>query len=266
MTFSPYTAEWTDADIAMLNRVAAYLALDTFSPTPAYGADTLVVLAGNAVLATADGAFALARARHLPLLISGGIGHATPYLMDAIAAHPAYRAVAGRDRAEADALGRIASDFWQIPQDRILIENTSTNCGENADFSLRRLAESGLAPRRIVLIQDPLMQRRSDASFRRAGRGRDIDIVNWPVLSPRLMRSATGPAYTEGSAPWPIERFVSLILGEIPRLRDDATGYGPRGRGFIAHVDIPPAVEEAHAFLMHRFGESGLTDRVRPPR
>ena len=44
---------------------------------------------------------------------------------------------------------------------------------------------------------------------------------------------------------WPLERYVELLMSEIPRLRDDAQGYGPRGRGFIAHVDVPAAVEEA---------------------
>jgi hypothetical protein len=46
-----------------------------------------------------------------------------------------------------------------------------------------------------------------------------------------------------------MERFVSLILGEIPRLRDDERGYGPKGRGFIAHVDVPDGVLAAFSRL-----------------
>lgn len=34
-------------------------------------------------------------------------------------------------------------------------------------------------------------------------------------------------------------------MGEVPRLRDDAEGYGPLGKGFIAHVEVPPEVEAA---------------------
>lgn len=30
--------------------------------------------------------------------------------------------------------------------------------------------------------------------------------------------------------------------GEIPRLRDDVNGYGPKGKKFIAHVNIPDKV------------------------
>jgi hypothetical protein len=42
---------------------------------------------------------------------------------------------------------------------------------------------------------------------------------------------------------------VSLVMGEVPRLRDDGLGYGPRGRGFIAHIEVPAEVEAAHQRL-----------------
>ncbi len=45
--------------------------------------------------------------------------------------------------------------------------------------------------------------------------------------------------------------------GELPRLRDDATGYGPCGRDFIAHVDIPQDVEQAWQQLKN---DTALTD------
>jgi hypothetical protein len=44
------------------------------------------------------------------------------------------------------------------------------------------------------------------------------------------------------SAVWEVERFVSLVMGEVPRLRDDETGYGPMGSAFITHCDIPEEV------------------------
>eukprot|EP00775_Hariotina_reticulata_P006491 gene6491-6718_t len=52
---------------------------------------------------------------------------------------------------------------------------------------------------------------------------------------------------------WEVERFISLLLGEIPRLRDAPGGYGPKGSGFIGHVDIPVEVEAAHAWLAERY-------------
>lgn len=44
---------------------------------------------------------------------------------------------------------------------------------------------------------------------------------------------------------WDIQTYISLLMGEIPRLSDDANGYGPKGKNFIAHVDIPAAVRRA---------------------
>ena len=55
------------------------------------------------------------------------------------------------------------------------------------------------------------------------------------------------------AAAWPVQRFLSLLLGEIPRLRDAPGGYGPLGAGFICHVDIPAEVEAAWAHLAARF-------------
>jgi hypothetical protein len=52
---------------------------------------------------------------------------------------------------------------------------------------------------------------------------------------------------------WPVQRCISLLLGEVPRLRDDDNGYGPRGRDFIDHVDIPGEVEDAWARLAGRY-------------
>lgn len=44
----------------------------------------------------------------------------------------------------------------------------------------------------------------------------------------------------------------SLLWGEIPRLTDDADGYGPRGKNFIAHVDIPTEVRAANPAFASR--------------
>ncbi len=50
---------------------------------------------------------------------------------------------------------------------------------------------------------------------------------------------------SEPEGMWPIERYVELLLGEVSRLCDDKQGYGPKGAGYIAHVDIPRQVKQA---------------------
>ena len=51
-----------------------------------------------------------------------------------------------------------------------------------------------------------------------------------------------------------INRYVNLLMGEIPRLSDDANGYGPNGKNYIAHVDIPENVKIAFEELKMVFG------------
>ena len=54
---------------------------------------------------------------------------------------------------------------------------------------------------------------------------------------------------------WDMERYLNLLMGEIPRLRDDENGYGPQGKNFIAHVDIPETVQEACERLKEVYGK-----------
>jgi hypothetical protein len=54
-----------------------------------------------------------------------------------------------------------------------------------------------------------------------------------------------------------MEKYLQLLLGEVERLTDDEHGYGPRGRDFVVHVDVPSEVFEAADVLWAACGESG---------
>jgi hypothetical protein len=56
---------------------------------------------------------------------------------------------------------------------------------------------------------------------------------------------------------WEKQRFCELLVGEVTRLNDDENGYGPKGKGFIGHVDVPEGVVEAAKRVKEAFG----TDR-----
>jgi uncharacterized SAM-binding protein YcdF (DUF218 family) len=251
-----------------VNTVSAFLAecdlpaLEPAALEAAVGARTVdcIVLLGNSLLPTAEAAFrAIAAGLSARLLITGGVGHSTPPLREALAAHPRYRDVDSAGRGEADLLAELATRHWRIDRGRLLTEHRSTNCGENAVESRRVLATSGVAARTLLLLQDPTMQRRTHATFRHVWAAEPATrFLNYPTFIPAVeardgglcfTRSPIGPTLDGGPLDWPMPRFLSLILGEIPRLRDDETGYGPRGRNFIAHVDIPPGVLAAHQRL-----------------
>lgn len=241
-----------DKTLTAVNTVGRWLAEDNlpYNP-PALQAD-LVVLAGNAVIPAIDAACRLASELDVPLLISGGIGHSTTFLYAAIARHPHYNTVRTTGKAEATILAEIARAFWHIPPERLLVEDQSTNCGENARFSAAMIQHHHLPVKRGIVVQDPTMQRRTMATFARVYRDKP-DAPQWsshPGIVPELQNSDDGLVFRGGGEGlWPVERYLSLVLGEFPRLRDDINGYGPLGRDFIVHVDIPADVEAAWQIL-----------------
>jgi hypothetical protein len=230
--------------------------------------DTVYMLAGNAVLSTTTALFDhIATLQHpSTLVISGGVGHSTPYLYEAIRKHARFHTLSQSIESlpEALVLERVLSSFYpQLLDDvqegrlRILTEEKSTNCGANASETKKKLDEAGIRPKRIVLVQDPTMSLRTRLSLEKAyaGETAPLEIVAW-TITPRLGLNGDGRAVwsvnerkgmdlVDVSDMWEMDRFVSLVMGEIPRLRDDKAGYGPNGAGFIGHVDIPAEVESA---------------------
>ncbi len=171
-----------------------------------------------------------------------------------IAQHPHYNTIRTTGRAEATILADIAHQFWHIPQEKIWIEDQSTNCGENARFSIALLNQLAERVHTTIVVQDPTMQRRTMATFRRIT-GDNPDAPRWlsyPGFVPQLGNDAGSVTFANPlTGLWPVERYLSLLTGELPRLRDDSDGYGPRGRDFIVHVDFPSEVTQAWQLLQH---------------
>jgi uncharacterized SAM-binding protein YcdF (DUF218 family) len=242
-----------------VNTLSAWLAQDDFGPQGISELNGIaaLLLFGNQVLDTLEAACRLARrAPQLRLLFSGGVGHSTQLLVENLR-NSKYGPLVedGTIRAgmaEAEVFAAVASLSFDIPAARILVERESRNTGENARFSLRLLAEHGLRSGRLLLLQDPTMQRRSVETLRHEAHlaGLDYQVASHAVFVPRVevaadgsIRLAAGPSRDA----WTMERFLGLILGEIERLRDDARGYGPNGKDFLPHVEIPEDVLGSYA-------------------
>lgn len=307
----------TTADrIGDINTISAFLAHSSAVPTSTSDSNTrnmTYALMGSAILHTAKTLFdhlsridtpsqsqfqpqsSSGTSTHpspspgLTLIICGGIGHSTILLYDAISSHPRYSSIASRTRGlpESRVLEELLYTFWpglssriRNGEIRLLVEDKSTNCGENAFFCKRELDAHQVYPERIVIVQDPTMARRTLAGFEKAWAGSDShgdgdgegasharEFIVWstftPVVqaidSPGLVWQPIASKGEKGQGQgqeeeeeeeaetglWEQGRFIGLLLGEIPRLRDDKDGYGPNGKGFIAHVDIPEEVEAA---------------------
>jgi hypothetical protein len=174
------------------------------------------------------------RAQVGTLVLVGGVGHTTDVL----------RALVGPAETEAD----LMADHLRREHglDGFLLERESTNCGNNVTLARDLVRRAGLTPRSVALVQDPTMQRRMDAVCR----------LVWPEVTP-----VNRPGPPRGRFAWPEARWVALVMGEVPRLRDDADGYGPRGRGFQAHVEVPDEVEAAYAALLAEHPDWGRPAR-----
>jgi uncharacterized SAM-binding protein YcdF (DUF218 family) len=167
-----------------------------------------------------------------PLLIfSGGLGAITSRIWS---------------EPEADQFARIAVARG-VPRDRILVENQSTNTGENVRFTKRLLEARGIPARRFIVVQKPYMERRSYATFRKV----------WPeaeviVTSPQVPFDSYVSEYSnEALSP---EDVVGIMVGDLQRIRVYA------GRGFQIPQDIPDDVWAAYEELVR----AGFTQYLVP--
>jgi uncharacterized SAM-binding protein YcdF (DUF218 family) len=167
-----------------------------------------------------------------PLLIfAGGLGSVTRGLWT---------------EPEADQFAEIAIGMG-VPCESILIENRSTNTGENVLFTRQLLAEKQIDPRRFILVQKPYMERRSFATFRKL----------WPekecvVTSPRVSFDEYLAGYTNKE--FSKEDVISIMVGDLQRIRLYAE------KGFQIHQEIPPDVWSAYEELVRAGFSQRLVD------
>ncbi len=83
---------------------------------------------------------------------------------------------------EAELYAEIARKRYHIREEDILIENRSTNSGENGHFAMNILHRMEIPHHLILLMQDPLMQLRSRMSLERFIGKTDILVSFAPFL------------------------------------------------------------------------------------
>lgn len=218
----------------------------------------MIIILGNSIPYIAGlGAKAYKKGLAKDLMIVGGIGHSTKYLIQNVLKNNKYKDINVYDKSEADILSQIIVNSENVLQDKIIIENKSINCGSNAYEALKILKGKGQVPKSIILIQDPTMQLRSHLSFLKEWYEEKTLIISYSPFIPRIKESENSYEYiNEGiDGLWTKDRFIDLIMGEIPRLRDDENGYGPKGKGFINHVDVPKEVYDSYQRLASYYCE-----------
>ncbi len=128
-----------------------------------------------------------------PLLImSGGLGNFTQEIWT---------------EKEADKFASIAIEKG-VPAEAILIENKSTNTGENILFTQNLLKEKGLDPQSFIVVQKPYMERRSYATFKK----------HWP--DKKLLVTSPQISFEEyPNEEIPMERVINIMVGDLQRIK-----------------------------------------------
>lgn len=177
-------------------------------------------------------------------VIVGGAGHTTEALR--VKMREAFPDIETAGKTEAEIFEAYLEHEHGLRAD--YLETASTNCGNNITNLLDLLRANGIACRSIILAQDATMQRRMAAGMRKFAPG--LQIINYATYAATVEEHDGELAYAEPIwGMWDIDRYATLLMGEIPRLTDDECGYGPNGKGFIAHEDIPAEVQAAFARL-----------------
>lgn len=181
------------------------------------------------------------------IMVVGGEGHTTEALRKEFRLR--YPEIKTEGRMEAD----IISDYLNLKYSikDCIIERNSTNCGNNVSYALDVVHENNLDIKHVIIIQDSTMQRRMDATFKKIWALEDAQIINFAPYIAEVIVKNEHLSFREKNlwGMWSIDHYITLLMGEIPRLCDNKDGYGPKGKNFIAHVDIPNEVLEAFQYL-----------------
>ena len=184
-----------------------------------FQADVILVLCSHDTRVAERGA-QLFNERWAPLLIfSGGLGTITRDIWN---------------EPEADQFAEIAIGLG-VPKDKILIENQSSNTGENIMFTRQLLAEKAIDPQKFILVQKPYMERRSFATFKKLWPEKEV-----VVTSPQVSFDEYLAHYA--SRDLSRDDVISIMVGDLQRIKL----YPEKGFQIYQHIpdDVWAAYEE----------------------
>ncbi|WP_114748183.1 YdcF family protein [Pleomorphovibrio marinus] len=179
--------------------------------------DCILVLGSNDTRVAERGA-ELYLEGYAPLLVySGGLGNFTK---------------GNWEEPEADKFTKIAISMG-VPSSKILIENRSTNTGENLRLTKKLFDAEGIDPQRFILVQKPFMERRSLATFEKEWPDKEVRVTS-PLLSLQ--------DYPNEEISFKL--LVNAMVGDLQRIK-----LYPE-KGFQTYQEIPGEVWEAYLALI----------------
>lgn len=156
------------------------------------------------------------------IVMSGGVGRLTP---------------ADWIDGEAPEFGEIAYKLG-VPAKKVLIENHSTNTRENLINSFDLLKKNDIEPKKIIIINQPFMQKRTKAIV---DKGKDL-----AIFPPIKFIFPQSPFIDINSYPNEViseSEMIAMLVGEITRLEKYPQ------KGFISDQHIPKDVSKSTQIL-----------------
>ena len=130
------------------------------------------------------------------LVFSGGVGKLTQGMFN---------------KSEAEIFADIAKEMG-VSSEKILIEDKSTNTGENVRFTYDLLRGKGVEVDTILLVQKPYMERRTYATFKK----------QWPDSDATIQVTSPQISYEEymNSGDISKDHILNVMVGDMQRIRE----------------------------------------------
>lgn len=135
-------------------------------------------------------------------------------------------------KPEAEIFAEIAVQIG-VPQEKILIENSSSNSELNVRYTRKLLEEKKLPANRFVVVSKPYMERRTYATFKNF----------WP--EPEVIMASPQISFKEYAKDTEHkEKLTHLLVGDLQRVKEYPA------KGFQIPQEIPPEVWSAYERLV----------------
>ena len=155
------------------------------------------------------------------IIFSGGLGKDTSKMWD---------------EPEANKFAKIAIQKG-VPEEKILIENQSTNTGENFRFTKKLIEEKKLEINKLIIVHKPYNERRSYATFEK-----------WMPEYKAIITSKniSCEEYDKIAIEKNLPNWKELLVGDVQRMKVFAQ------KGWQVEVDVPDEIWEAYSELVDR--------------
>lgn len=180
-------------------------------------ADCLLVMGSNDVRVARRGAELFLEGWAPLIIFSGGFGKLTQHLFN---------------KPEAQIFADVAVNMG-VPKDKIIVEDKSTNTGENIEFTKNLIKEKDLKADTFIVVQKPYMERRVYATFKKS----------WPekefiVTSPQIPFEKCATKFVSK------EECINIMIGDLQRIK-----IYPE-KGFQIFQEIPDDIWKAYEKLV----------------